>query len=59
MRVDSPVSRTPVEPVERPVNVAGAIQIAVLKKALEGQKQEAAEVQKLLEPKGRLIDILA
>lgn len=34
-----------------------ALQVATLKKALDSQKQEASEVLRALEPKGRLLDI--
>ncbi len=39
--------------------VSGEYQVALLKKALEGQTQAAQELLKMLEPKGRVIDIQA
>lgn len=38
--------------------VKQTLQVATLKKALEGQKQEAEQLLKALEPKGRVIDIV-
>ncbi|MBS1709273.1 MAG: YjfB family protein [Armatimonadetes bacterium] len=39
--------------------VSGAYQVDVLKKALDGQSQAAQELLKMLEPKGRVVDIRA
>ncbi|MCW5936872.1 MAG: hypothetical protein KIT11_06165 [Fimbriimonadaceae bacterium] len=36
-----------------------AYKAAILKKALDNQKAEAAEVLKVLQPKGRVLDIRA
>lgn len=34
-------------------------QVKVLKKALEGQKDSASELLKMLDPKGKIVDIKA
>jgi hypothetical protein len=33
------------------------MQVSVLKKALDGQKETSSELLKMLEPKGKIIDI--
>ncbi len=40
-------------------SVSGEYQVGMLKKALDGQTQAAQELLKMLEPKGRVIDIRA
>jgi hypothetical protein len=57
MRVDSPVARILTEAAVAPEATKQSLQVATLKKALDSQKQEASEMLKLLEPKGRVIDI--
>lgn len=57
MRVGSPGN----VPVIRPTDDVAKLQhqAKVLKKALDGQKESAAELLKLLEPKGKIVDIQA
>jgi len=57
MRVDSSVARILTEAAAAPEALKQSLQVATLKKALDSQKQEASEMLKLLEPKGRVIDI--
>lgn len=58
MRVDSSNAvQVLTEAMAAPAATKEALQVATLKKALDSQKQEAAELLKLMEPKGRLIDI--
>ena len=57
MRVDSSVARILAEAAGAPEALKQSLQVATLKKALDSQKQEASQILKLLEPKGRVIDI--
>ena len=43
----------------KPVGGSNPIQGAMLKKALEGQKTEAAQLIQMLEGKGKIVDIRA
>ena len=58
MKVENSAARVLAEAVAAPNDLRQSIQVATLKKALDSQKQEAAEMRKLMEPKGRVIDIL-
>jgi len=57
MRVNS--SQTPqiTAPASDPAKLN--YQVKVLKKALEGQKDSASELLKMLDPKGKIVDIRA
>lgn len=57
MRIDGTSQGSVTEGVQAPEALRQSIQVANLKRALDGQKQEAADLLKLLEPKGRVIDI--
>jgi hypothetical protein len=48
-------------PVIRPTEDVARLQhqAKVLKKALDGQKESATELLKMLEPKGKIVDIQA
>jgi len=59
MRIDSSAVALATEAVQAPQALRQSIQVANLKKALDSQKQEASDLLKLLEPKGRVIDIYA
>lgn len=56
MRVDS-VSLPQTSSTEALSPVKQSVQVATLKKALDNQKQEAEQLLKALEPKGRVLDI--
>ena len=58
MRVDvANAVQTLTAAMQAPEATKEAIQVAILKKALDSQKAEATEILKALEPKGRLLDI--
>lgn len=60
MRIDGNAAvQTAVQAVTNAAPAQAPAQVAILKRALEAQKQEASELLKLLEPKGRVIDIRA
>ena len=59
MRIESAAAKIATEAAQSPQAVQQSIQVATLKRALEGQKQEASDLLKLLEPKGRVLDIYA
>lgn len=48
-------------PVIRPTEDAARLQhqVKVLKKALDSQKDSASELMKMIEPKGKIVDIQA
>ncbi|MBS1723490.1 MAG: YjfB family protein [Armatimonadetes bacterium] len=59
MRVEpGTASRIVAETVQPSSQLKEAVQVALLKRALENQKQEASELTRQLEPKGRVIDIV-
>lgn len=57
MRVDASVSKMQPDSLGAANPIKQSLQVATLKKALDSQKQEAEEVIKMLQPKGRVIDI--
>lgn len=58
MRVDSVTTgQILTQAMAAPQATKDAIQVATLKKALDSQKEEAAELLKQMQPKGRLLDI--
>jgi hypothetical protein len=58
MRVDGATSNLASQAAREADPTRQNLQVALLKKALDNQKAEAEQTLKLLEPKGRVIDIL-
>lgn len=59
MRVDtSRTIQSLIEAQQAPEATKVALQVATLKRVLDSQMQDAAELLKALEPKGRILDIL-
>ncbi|MBX3113115.1 MAG: hypothetical protein KF824_12190 [Fimbriimonadaceae bacterium] len=57
MRINSTSTPQVTAPITDPAKLN--YQVKVLKKALEGQKDSASELLKMLDPKGKIVDIRA
>ena len=55
----SAVSGTGATPAADPASARAKLQIALLKKALDSQKDQAAELMRMSEGKGQMLDIRA
>ncbi len=59
MRIGASNVQSVYQPNAKPEAQASAHQVAVLKKALDSQQDAADRLLKMLEPKGKVIDIRA